>query len=180
MNRFRPFILAFTVALAGLLAYGLFTRPDVQGVDADCFSAARVTEDIEIISEKDEETGESTIEPTILNEDESLREIDSKTFIMSDGSMQKVIYSVPVHYEEEGEWIEVDNTLVDDNIEEIMDYYNAGVRDFGENRADDLIQKAEALPKDINWHFIGHLQRNKNRNQGIFIPMCALEKGMFG
>lgn len=52
MNRFRPFILAFTVALAGLLAYGLFTRPDVQGVDADCFSAARVTEDIEIISKE--------------------------------------------------------------------------------------------------------------------------------
>ena len=52
MNRFRPFILAFAVALAGLLAYGLFTRPDVQGVDADCFSAARVTEDIEIISKE--------------------------------------------------------------------------------------------------------------------------------
>ena len=47
------------------------------------------------------------------------------------------------------------------SLEEIMDYYNAGVRDFGENRADDLIQKAEALPKDNNWHFIGHLQRNK-------------------
>ncbi|MBR5004684.1 MAG: YggS family pyridoxal phosphate-dependent enzyme, partial [Erysipelotrichaceae bacterium] len=37
----------------------------------------------------------------------------------------------------------------------------AGVRDFGENRADDLIMKAKALPKDIRWHFIGHLQRNK-------------------
>ena len=47
------------------------------------------------------------------------------------------------------------------SLEEIMSYYEAGVRDFGENRADDLIQKAEALPKDINWHFIGHLQRNK-------------------
>lgn len=47
------------------------------------------------------------------------------------------------------------------SLEEIMDYYNAGVRDFGENRADDLIKKAQALPKDIRWHFIGHLQRNK-------------------
>ena len=46
-------------------------------------------------------------------------------------------------------------------LEEIMTYYDAGVRDFGENRADDLIKKAEALPKDIRWHFIGHLQRNK-------------------
>ena len=47
------------------------------------------------------------------------------------------------------------------SLEEIMTYYDLGVRDFGENRADDLIQKAEALPKDIHWHFIGHLQRNK-------------------
>lgn len=47
------------------------------------------------------------------------------------------------------------------SLEEIMSYYDAGVRDFGENRADDLIQKAQALPKDIRWHFIGHLQRNK-------------------
>ena len=46
-------------------------------------------------------------------------------------------------------------------LEEIMSYYDAGVRDFGENRADDLIRKAEALPEDIRWHFIGHLQRNK-------------------
>lgn len=47
------------------------------------------------------------------------------------------------------------------SLDEIMSYYDAGVRDFGENRADDLIQKAEVLPKDIRWHFIGHLQRNK-------------------
>ena len=47
------------------------------------------------------------------------------------------------------------------SLEEIMSYYEAGVRDFGENRADDLIKKAQALPKDIRWHFIGHLQRNK-------------------
>ena len=47
------------------------------------------------------------------------------------------------------------------SLEEIMSYYDAGVRDFGENRADDLIMKAKALPKDIRWHFIGHLQRNK-------------------
>jgi len=47
------------------------------------------------------------------------------------------------------------------SLEEIMSYYEAGVRDFGENRADDLIKKAQVLPKDIRWHFIGHLQRNK-------------------
>lgn len=47
------------------------------------------------------------------------------------------------------------------SLEEIMSYYNAGVRDFGENRVQDLIEKADALPKDIHWHLIGHLQRNK-------------------
>lgn len=45
--------------------------------------------------------------------------------------------------------------------EEIMSYYHAGVRDFGENRVQDLIEKAKVLPQDIHWHFIGHLQRNK-------------------
>ena len=39
--------------------------------------------------------------------------------------------------------------------------YAAGHRDFGENKAQEMQAKAEALPKDINWHFIGHLQRNK-------------------
>lgn len=39
--------------------------------------------------------------------------------------------------------------------------YAAGVRDFGENKAQELAEKAEKLPKDIRWHMIGHLQRNK-------------------
>ncbi len=39
--------------------------------------------------------------------------------------------------------------------------YAAGVRDFGENKAQELAEKAERLPKDIRWHMIGHLQRNK-------------------
>ncbi len=39
--------------------------------------------------------------------------------------------------------------------------YEIGVRDFGENKVQELQQKSESLPKDINWHFIGHLQSNK-------------------
>lgn len=42
-----------------------------------------------------------------------------------------------------------------------MEFYNAGERVFGENRAQDLVSRAAALPKDIEWQFIGHLQRNK-------------------
>ena len=45
--------------------------------------------------------------------------------------------------------------------EEILEAYNEGERDFGENHVQELIKKREELPKDINWHMIGHLQTNK-------------------
>ncbi|MBO7703864.1 MAG: YggS family pyridoxal phosphate-dependent enzyme [Solobacterium sp.] len=45
--------------------------------------------------------------------------------------------------------------------EEIQTAYDLGQRIFAENKAAELSSKAEALPKDIEWHFIGHLQRNK-------------------
>ncbi|MDR3328778.1 MAG: YggS family pyridoxal phosphate-dependent enzyme [Prevotellaceae bacterium] len=47
------------------------------------------------------------------------------------------------------------------SVAAIMEAYRAGQRDFGESRPQELQQKAEALPRDIRWHFIGHLQRNK-------------------
>lgn len=43
----------------------------------------------------------------------------------------------------------------------LQEAYEAGVRDFGENKVQELVDKYEALPKDIRWHMIGHLQRNK-------------------
>ena len=49
--------------------------------------------------------------------------------------------------------------------------YQAGQRHFGENKALEMRDKAEALPKDISWHFIGHLQRNKVK---YIIPSVAL------
>ncbi len=48
-------------------------------------------------------------------------------------------------------------------INEINSAFNEGLRDFGENRAQELIPKFEELGNKINWHFIGHLQRNKVR-----------------
>jgi uncharacterized pyridoxal phosphate-containing UPF0001 family protein len=39
--------------------------------------------------------------------------------------------------------------------------YDVGCRDFGENKVQELIEKQAQLPKDIIWHMIGHLQRNK-------------------
>lgn len=47
------------------------------------------------------------------------------------------------------------------SVEEILALYNRGQRDFGENRVQEMRDKYEALPKDIRWHLIGHLQTNK-------------------
>lgn len=43
----------------------------------------------------------------------------------------------------------------------LQEIYDHGCRDFGENKVQELVQKYEVLPKDIRWHMIGHLQRNK-------------------
>lgn len=45
--------------------------------------------------------------------------------------------------------------------EAVKEAYSFGIRDFGENKVQELLDKIEELPKDIRWHFIGHLQRNK-------------------
>lgn len=45
--------------------------------------------------------------------------------------------------------------------EEVMEAYKAGQRDFGENKVQDLENKKDSFPADVQWHFIGHLQRNK-------------------
>ncbi len=46
-------------------------------------------------------------------------------------------------------------------IEDLQIVYDAGIREFGENKVQELTCKIEAMPNDINWHMIGHLQRNK-------------------
>ena len=48
-------------------------------------------------------------------------------------------------------------------VEKVMEAYDAGQRIFGENRAQELAAKAPQMPSDIEWHFIGHLQKNKVR-----------------
>ncbi|MBV8390450.1 MAG: YggS family pyridoxal phosphate-dependent enzyme [Mucilaginibacter sp.] len=55
--------------------------------------------------------------------------------------------------------------------EEIMEAYNAGQRVFGENMVQELMDKYEHLPKDIEWHLIGHLQSNKVKYIAPFISM---------
>lgn len=53
----------------------------------------------------------------------------------------------------------------------IEEAYNAGHRDFGENKVQELCQKAETLPNDIRWHMIGHLQRNKVKYIAPFVHL---------
>ena len=55
--------------------------------------------------------------------------------------------------------------------EAIMQAYDCGERDFGESRVQELLPKYEALPKDIRWHFIGHLQTNKVKQIVPFVHM---------
>ncbi len=56
-------------------------------------------------------------------------------------------------------------------LSDILEAYDAGQRDFGENYVQELLDKYEALPKDIRWHFIGHLQSNKVKYIAPFIHL---------
>jgi len=53
----------------------------------------------------------------------------------------------------------------------IMEAYNAGQLDFGENKAQEMAEKYQNLPKDIRWHFIGHLQSNKIKFISPFVSL---------
>ena len=55
--------------------------------------------------------------------------------------------------------------------EDILEAYHAGQRVFGENKVQDLTKKWEELPKDIQWHFIGHLQTNKIKYLAPFVSL---------
>jgi len=55
--------------------------------------------------------------------------------------------------------------------EDLLEAYNAGQRIFGENKVQELVGKYEALPKDIQWHMIGHLQSNKVKYIAPFVSL---------
>jgi PLP dependent protein len=60
-------------------------------------------------------------------------------------------------------------------VEDIRELYDLGQRDFGENYVQELMDKEAALPKDIRWHFIGHLQSNKAK---YIVPFVHLIHGV--
>jgi len=53
----------------------------------------------------------------------------------------------------------------------LQEAYNLGIRMFGENKVQELVDKSDALPKDIQWHFIGHLQTNKVKFIAPFVHL---------
>lgn len=53
----------------------------------------------------------------------------------------------------------------------ILEAYNCGQRVFGENKVQEMVQKAESLPRDIEWHMIGHLQSNKVKYIAPFVSL---------
>lgn len=56
-------------------------------------------------------------------------------------------------------------------IADIQEAYNAGQRVFGENKIQEMVTKYDVLPKDIQWHMIGHLQRNKVKYMAHFVDL---------
>ena len=56
-------------------------------------------------------------------------------------------------------------------ISDLQEAYNQGQRIFGENKIQEMVNKHEALPKDIKWHMIGHLQRNKVKYMAHFVDL---------
>lgn len=61
---------------------------------------------------------------------------------------------------------------------DILEAYSVGQRVFGENKVQDLVAKEEALPKDIEWHFIGHLQTNKVKYIAPFVNLIHAVDGL--
>lgn len=56
-------------------------------------------------------------------------------------------------------------------VSDILEAYNVGHRIFGENKIQEMVEKYELLPKDIEWHMIGHLQRNKVKYMAHFVHL---------
>jgi PLP dependent protein len=56
-------------------------------------------------------------------------------------------------------------------IADLMEAYNAGQRIFGENKIQEMADKYEAMPKDIQWHMIGHVQKNKVKYMASFVAL---------
>ena len=83
-------------------------------------------------------------------------------------SIEKQISIINKEIKEQAELIAVSKTR---SIEDINEAYNQGQKKFGENRVQEIVDKFNKLPKDIEWHMIGHLQKNKVKYISEFISL---------
>jgi len=79
-------------------------------------------------------------------------------------NLQKVIHTIP-------KTVALITVSKSKPISNILEAYNAGHKVFGENKIQEMVQKYEQLPKDIQWHMIGHLQRNKVKYMAHFVHL---------
>ncbi|MCK0180013.1 YggS family pyridoxal phosphate-dependent enzyme [Flavobacteriaceae bacterium S0862] len=56
-------------------------------------------------------------------------------------------------------------------VSDLMEAYTAGQRIFGENKIQEMVEKHEQMPKDVEWHMIGHVQRNKVKYMASFVAL---------
>ena len=78
---------------------------------------------------------------------------------------------IEISQELEGKKVQLVAVSKVQSVTEIKKLYDLGQRDFGENYVQELVEKQEALPKDIRWHFIGHLQSNKVKYIAPFVHL---------
>ena len=83
-------------------------------------------------------------------------------------SIEKQISIINNEVKDKAELIAVSKTR---SIDDINEAYNQGQKKFGENRVQEIVDKFNKLPKDIEWHMIGHLQKNKVKYISEFISL---------
>jgi pyridoxal phosphate enzyme (YggS family) len=83
-------------------------------------------------------------------------------------SIAEKLNKIREHLPEHVELVAVSKTK---SNEEIMEAYEAGQRIFGENKIQEMTEKWSALPQDIQWHMIGHVQRNKVKYMAPFVSL---------
>ncbi|MDR1762131.1 MAG: YggS family pyridoxal phosphate-dependent enzyme, partial [Bacteroidales bacterium] len=83
-------------------------------------------------------------------------------------SIQQSIHTIQSTLPATAQLVVVSKTFPESDIEQA---YATGVRDFAENKVQELTRKYENLPKDIRWHFIGHLQTNKIKYIASFVHL---------
>ncbi len=85
-------------------------------------------------------------------------------------SINKEAY-IPIIRELEGKGVKLVAVSKTKPVSDILELYNLGQRDFGENYVQELTEKYAQLPQDIRWHFIGHLQSNKVKSIASFVQL---------